>query len=533
MAYSKSYPGGVTVTRVPVRKKPKFNPRSYGPRQPNLRGVGAQPSRAPERPSIGTPVGYTKIGGAWYGPGLHPGGAAAGPPRFDTSVYQGQSDEALSAQAAKQAQDAIDAQAAPIRTAMLAAAARAQGQGLSTIGFSNAARDLLAQISPTIAAQTAQNSKDLAIGGPGGAFNSDYAQPENTAIGNANLDWAGMLGKIQGQTGEQDLSALMAKAMDEQKDYSSQLIDLAAKRPDLQNQILDRLQQHEFDKVNQSMQQASFAFDQQKEYFDEQTQLRKERADAASARSAAAQQAFDNKVTQRQLALKARAQTASERKAAAQQALALEKLKFQSKVAQDKSAQGWAAIDARNTSNRIAIQRLQQQGARIDAQASKVAGHVVLMDGSTPVGKNGKPIAIAATPQTAAAKQKVYGQFVRAAKSGQGKVVTSDPSWATLAPGTGKYVAKFGAPNKGIMAGNPALGIPATTNNPRLAKTSGTMTYKEAVQYYKNAYPGLTDRQIKQGLRAAGWKAPVKKKKRAIPLFGTIGSPGGLQTYQG
>ena len=54
-----------------------------------------------------------------------------------------------------------------------------------------------------------------------------------------------------------------------------------------------------------------------------------------------------------------------------------------------------------------------------------------------------------------------------------------------------------------------------------------------APQALSNRLAGLTDRQIKQGLRAAGWKAPVKKKKRAIPLFGTIGSPGGLQTYQG
>ena len=61
----------------------------------------------------------------------------------------------------------------------------------------------------------------------------------------------------------------------------------------------------------------------------------------------------------------------------------------------------YAGLQLREVSTKLAIQKAGIDAGRIDAAASKVAGHIVLKDGTTPKQKNGQPYAVAKTTKAA------------------------------------------------------------------------------------------------------------------------------------
>ncbi len=243
--------------------------------------------------------------------------------------YAAMTDAQILALAEQQSIDAQAGERAQIASAQAAAAARALGGQQQAVGFAQAAGKMLSGIGASAGQPytDAQNTlSGLGLTGPAAEFGSIDATAAGQQ-GAAASTWGGMLSSIQGSQAQHDLAALIAKGQTEQHDYEQQLIDLAAKRPDLKNQILDRLYQREMDKLN--------------------ARLKIKTTDASLNQS------------ERALALKERAQGDLEKAYG---------LKVQ--VAQDHSALGWASLKVKqgqyHTANQIAYDKLAQSGAQID-----------------------------------------------------------------------------------------------------------------------------------------------------------------------
>jgi hypothetical protein len=144
------------------------------------------------------------------------------------------------------------------------------------------------------------------------------------------------------------------------------------------------------------------------------------------------------------------------------------------------------------------LQKQQIDMQRIDPGASRVAGHIVLKDGSVPVDSKGQPISVAAS--TSGSPAKGYQKAVAEAVKLRGVPAQN----RDVGPGSpGRYLAVPGASGKDVYPAH--QGFSATTDNAQKAAYTGTMNFAQAQTYLQNAY-GLTRSKARAALIAAGWR---------------------------
>lgn len=107
------------------------------------------------------------------------------------------------------------------------------------------------------------------------------------------------------------------------------------------------------------------------------------------------------------------------------------------------NARYYAGLDLRTANSKIALKKANIDAGRIDSAASKIAGHIVLRDGSTPKQKNGQPFALAASnkPKTTSDQakiDKVIGEWYNGKDVKQGTVKTTNANGDPVT----KYVTK-------------------------------------------------------------------------------------------
>lgn len=248
------------------------------------------------------------------------------------------------------------------------------------------------------------------------------------------------------------------------KQTDDELIELASKRPELRQQVMDELFQREREKF-----QASTQRDAQQLYREQ---------------------------------------------------FGLEKVKTRADIAHDVRADKTAAERARISNKNyqlavkrhaLAVKKAEKEGHGVDAAASKGLGKLVDDEGQPILDKNGKEIPF----KTGGAGKvppgvKAYRQAVPEARQIRGEPVENDSRTRST---PGRYIAKPGA--KGVFPG--MGGLPATTNDPNKAERDSEFgSFNEAQAYIMEAY-GLNKAQARRALVAAGWKPdgqrPKKKKE--------------------
>lgn len=412
----------------------------------------------------------------------------------------------IQSQADQQTDASLAAQAAPINSerARAAAAALADQKALSGLGLSVA--ELMKGIGPAIQQGYSGAAQDLAgmAAGFSGATADRVRQAQ--AQGAATIDqlapgadhpqgtdpnalqdslyglggfipggsletqgaaanrWGSVLPAIEGVTTENEVAGRQAQQVKDDQKYAQDLIDLAGKRPDLRNQILDHLYQREVEALNARL-------GVRKQNQDERHTLVQEGLDA------------------RQVAVQ-------------EQALALYNKKYGSDLAY-KSAE----LTLREAGLKLSQAKYQHQldkdiaaGQQIDAAASRVKGTIVYKDGTV------TNIPIAKTNSGTKSYQKAVGE----ARSLRGKPVTVTLTGTEINP-HGKYVADPSQPynvSGGVFP--PSEGLPATTNDPSRAKIGSTYTFVEAQAYLMDKY-GLTRAQARKALVSSGWKPDGKR----------------------
>jgi hypothetical protein len=385
---------------------------------------------------------------------------------------QGQVD----AQAGTQAQQGVDAQSAEVRRQQALAQQQAAADEAAITGFSKAAGELEAGISPAVSAAYAQAVKEQGALGEGisGQVGADLAKvqaqddafaqsqgaagghtvsapdvqttlgmlqgvipgSELAAQGAAASTWAAEQPQISLDAGRQELDKRMAQAHQDNDGYAQQLITIAATYPQLKAQALQQLNQYELDKANY-----------------------------------------------RQGVLNSRADNARQDRALADQ----------EKAAGLSAASDAAKLNAEFTYKYAALRFKSQEDARkaaaagkiMDVPASKALGHVVYKDGSQDpsikVAQSGST-----TPGEKATQNK-YKDTVKAkstmvsmAQSLRGKPQLAGKAAATYLGGHGKYIAA--AKYKALGQGKPGSVFPdGTTNNIKRAAYSGdTQSYAQA-----------------------------------------------------
>lgn len=431
---------------------------------------------------------------------------AAPRPPVRKSPYQVLTDAQIQAEADKRLEAMYASQTDPIKRAAAAAAARALGAQQAEIGFTTAGQHALGQVGSPL--QGAYGSSRVTAGTSPEA--QQFATEDNTAIagtGQAAGSWADQLSGIQGNLGQETLGSLIASGEQEQKDYEQQLIDLAHQRPELRGQILDQLYQNEITKA----QLAAAKNDPASKEADRLTQstgyLWVVGPDGKPKRATDKNGRFIPTV-------QGRAETAQEA------ALGLDQRKQSWQEQMDVAGLRLKAGQY-TAQNKIALQKIAASGGQIDAAASKAIGHIVLKDGSTPTGPDGKPIPVA---KTATKGGTPYQKAVGDAKGLRGKPVPytgpkkfDSPDVVNAQGVVTSFGKKGGITIKGKYLASPtAKGVFSTpdpthpgqfirtTNDPRKAKTDSTYTFQQAVEYLANRY-GLTAQQATRALRAAGW----------------------------
>lgn len=242
-------------------------------------------------------------------------------------------------------------------------------------------------------------------------------------------------------------------------DESKALLELAAKRPEYREQVIDALYKLELDKLNA-------------------------------------------RIAQSELGIKTRAQKLYERQ-------------FGETVRSNKADESIRRQSLANqiANHELAVAKAQAQGLEVNASASKSLGYLVDQYGNPIKDKHGKRIPIKDSP-TAKDSQKQYQAAVAEAKQMLGEPIEADASSYKMPP-PGKYIARPGA--KGVFPPRKdATGhqlYPPTTNNPRLAQRDSSMTFAEAVNYLMQHY-GLSKAQANKALRAGGWR-PVGDRPKA------------------
>lgn len=286
------------------------------------------------------------------------------------------------------------------------------------------------------------------------------------AQGAAANRWGQALPGIQALETTQAVQGEQVRGVQETAQYEQQLIDLATKQPEMRSQVLDQLYRLELDKLTARMSQRQFSSEERD----------RERRFGLDKRQVAVQERAQS-LYERQFGETARSNQADE-------ALRFAGLQLDSaKAAQD-------------------VAEAEAKGKQIDAAASKVRGFVVDKEGNSVLNEKGKRIKVANTTTSAKDRNKLYRDAVEGARDLRPTPIENSNVTA-LTPG--KYLAKQGA--KGVFR---RPGMPATTNDPKKARTEGGMTFAEAQSYLQERY-GLTRARARQALIASGWKPDGKR----------------------
>jgi hypothetical protein len=289
--------------------------------------------------------------------------------------------------------------------------------------------------------------------------------------------------KIPLNAGREELAARMAKAKTDDDNYAQQLIDIAAKYPDLKAQALQQLNQYELDKAT----------------YRENTKV----SDANIA---------DQKA---QTALQTRAEIANEKAAGITASTNAATLNYK-----------WASLQFQSDKAVAAAKAAAAKGKRIDTSASRLMGHLVYMDGTEDKSIKVKQTAGTASDPTVKAQynkaksvQKARSDSFKAAAKTFGKPTLNKNQG--LLGGKGKYIAdpsqKYGVPG-GVFPPVGSGGV-ATTNDPRrAARTGGASSYAEAQAQVWASIAGdslmsryaMSKEQVmaivNRSLAAAGWR---------------------------
>lgn len=316
------------------------------------------------------------------------------PPVPPVDPYGPLSAAEIARRAGLEAQQGIDAQSAEIRRQQALAAAQALAQEQAIQGYSDAATKLLAGLdmgSPY--ADAAKETGDLAQGLSQGmkdrvtaaqAADQAFAESQGqsgggtvdpTALGDTTYMLGGYvpgaslaeqgaaadvygkgLSAVQVAAGRGQLDEAMAAAKQANDQYAQQLIDIAKQYPQLRDDALQKLQQYEIDKANFRLQRTQT-----------QANIKAQQADTA----------------RQDRALRDNEQAAG----------------LSAKQKADETAFKWAQLQFQSAKEveraKEAAAKAAQEGRRIDAAASKVAGHLVDRNGKTILGANGKPVPVA------------------------------------------------------------------------------------------------------------------------------------------
>lgn len=291
---------------------------------------------------------------------------------------------------------------------------------------------------------------------PGSSLEAQGAAANQWGEGLAGIDTIDTKNKVEGR---------QATAATDDKQYEQQLIDLAAKRPDLRNQIVDELYKREVDRFNANLQQ--------------QQEKESERHNKVS-----------EEQNQSQLNISDRAQTLYEKQ-------------YGEKVKHDRATEALSAakLQLSNAKYQTQLNNDLQKGKQIDAAASRVKGTIVYKDGTV------TNIPIAKTSSSVSASVKSYRSAVTEAKTLRGKPVTNPTPLPGVAPG--KYIAAPGA--QGVFPAT--ANYPATTNDPKKAKSDAKYSFVEAQAYLMDSH-GLSRANARKALIAAGWKPDGQRPKK-------------------
>lgn len=259
-----------------------------------------------------------------------------------------------------------------------------------------------------------------------------------------------------------DYKKALFEAASQDDEYAQQLIQVAAKFPDMRNQALEALRKYEMDK-------AGYKLDVRQQAVQERAQSLYERQFNETARG----NRVEEKQTQQEINLR-------------KSQLQLDRQKLQLDSAQ-------AVVDA---------QEAIAEGRQIDASASKVLGYIVDKQGREVLGKNGRRIrvsAVATGKGGTAEERNPYGAAVEAARTLRGDPVKPG-DFITVngktKPPRGRYMTR-----RGVKGGFPD----GTTNDPARAQYESQYTFAEAVGFLQARY-NISRAQARKALIASGWK---------------------------
>lgn len=235
-------------------------------------------------------------------------------------------------------------------------------------GFSSEAA---ARLKAALGASSAFIEEQAPGSAPGGGVDAAALQDVLYALGGyipaASLEaqgaaanrWGEVLPAIQALTTQQTYGAATAQAREDDKQYEEQLLQLAAKRPELRAQVLQELRQYELEKLNARL--ARGEADLRERQFGVEASLEEKRLAIQRAAQSLYERQFGETVRSNQ----------------ADEALEVAGLSIQSQ----KHAQ--------------AVKQAEAKGRQIDAAASKVRGFVVDKRGNFVLDESGKRIPVA------------------------------------------------------------------------------------------------------------------------------------------
>lgn len=446
----------------------------------------------------------------------------------------------LASQANSRVNAEMAAQAAPIESARARAAAQALADQGAIQASGDAAARLLAGVGP--AAQAAYSGAAGDVGSLASGFsagsqarvaagqdaNTDFTQKQGgtatptvdttalhdtlyglggyvpgaslAAQGAAAGAYGAALPGIQAMQTVEDQHSARAAAAQQDQQYEQQLIDLAAKRPDLKNQIVDQLYQLELNKLNARLSIQDQALQTQNQRFNQREARITDRLNARSAARQDAAQALNE------------AQFAyQQQQDAAQIAYQRQQDAAANQLAQEKLA---ADLQISSQKQRADAQKAANAGAQVDPSASKAVGYLVDQFGTPILDRKGKRIAVTNTGGSGAGKtggtpQQKYQNAVQDANELRGQPLTSGVvDRDTGDPLPGKYLAKPG--QKGVYK---RPGYPDRTDDPRKARTDSNMNFAEAQTYLMSTY-GITRVKARRALVAGGWKPDGQRPKK-------------------
>jgi hypothetical protein len=401
----------------------------------------------------------------------------------------------LARQANRQVRASIQAQQAPIKTAQAQADQRAAAAQEALKGFGLAAAGILAKSAPLAGQayqQAAAEESQLAGGysqqaaqavqqhvassqalidqlAPGGAATSPNTSGMADALyaqggyipGAANEQQAAIAithaseqpGISAGQT-QQDLVQAQAKQAIDDQQYTQQMLDLAASKPELRSQIMQQLQQNEMAK------RAAWVQEQ-------------------------AQQSLTG-YRGAELGLSQRRINVAERQGNARLALSAADLKL------------------REAADQRAVRQALIQGHRIDSSASHAAGYLIDRNGNPILGKGGKQIPVQSSSGSSGSNAGVgssgYHQAVRAVHTLLVPAPVPNAGGKNPYAGSYKYLAK---PGQGTFV----QGYGWYTNDAKQAVTQPKYAFPRAVVYLANAY-GISRKAARKALVLGGYPKP-------------------------